>query len=269
MRKPTARGYGQFCPVAKTAEIFAQRWTPLIARELCFGPKRFSDIHGAMPLMSRSLLARRLDELEAAGLIATAPSGTAHVYGLTEAGQGLTPVIEAMSAWGQRWSRGAIPDDELDPGSLMWGMRRQIELATVPEEGMVIRFSFRGLPTAKASLRHWWLVLARHDVEVCQKDPGLHVDVVVEADLRAFTEWCDIRTGSRGQAGTPRARAYRNPGSQGTRFPAACLTAAAGTVTRAVQRRIRRWTRKSGRRRRSMRYLTPNTTAACPMRSAR
>lgn len=183
------RGYGQFCPVAKTAEIFAQRWTPLIARELCFGPKRFSEIQSAMPLMSRSLLARRLDELEAAGLIVTEPSGSGHVYALTEAGVGLTPVIEAMSVWGQRWSRGTIPDDELDPGALMWGMRRQIALDAVPDAGLVIRFSFRGLPPGKASLRHWWLVLARHDVEVCQKDPGCDVDVVVEAELRTFTEW--------------------------------------------------------------------------------
>jgi DNA-binding HxlR family transcriptional regulator len=205
---PRVRGYGQFCPVAKTAEIFAQRWTPLIARELCFGPKRFSEIHGAMPLMSRSLLSRRLDELEAAGLIATEASGTGHVYALTEAGQGLTPVIEAMSSWGQRWSRGTVPDDELDPGALMWGMRRQIGRDSVPERGLVIRFSFRGLPAAKVSLRHWWLVLARHDIEVCQKDPGHDVDVVVEADLRAFIEWW---LGRRGQADAAHQVAMSGP----------------------------------------------------------
>lgn len=181
-----ARGYGQFCPVAKAAEVFAQRWTPLLARELCFGPKRFTDLQGAVPLMSRSLLARRLDELEAAGLVAATADGA---YALTPAGEGLRPIIESMSVWGQQWVKGAIPDDELDPGALMWGMRRQIDLAGVPAAGLVIRFSFRGLPATKASLRHWWLVLMRHDAEVCQKDPGREVDVVVEADLREFTEW--------------------------------------------------------------------------------
>jgi DNA-binding HxlR family transcriptional regulator len=190
---PPPRGYGQFCPVAKAAEVFAQRWTPLIARELCFGPRRFTEIHGAMPLMSRSLLARRLDELEHAGVIEATPSGA---YALTPAGEELRPVVEAMSVWGQRWVRGAVPDSELDPAALMWGMRRQIAPDRVPERGLVIRFSFRGLPAAKASLRHWWLVLARHDIEVCQKDPGREVDAVVEADLRTFTEWWLGRRGA-------------------------------------------------------------------------
>ena len=62
---PTLRimkGYGQFCPVAKTAEIFAQRWTPLVIRELCFGPRRFNEVHSGVPLMSRALLVLRLSE---------------------------------------------------------------------------------------------------------------------------------------------------------------------------------------------------------------
>jgi DNA-binding HxlR family transcriptional regulator len=55
--------YGQFCPVAKTAEILADRWTPLIVRELCFGPCTFGDLLFAMPLISRTMLAQRLREM--------------------------------------------------------------------------------------------------------------------------------------------------------------------------------------------------------------
>ena len=48
------RGYGQFCPVAKGAEVFAERWTPLVLRELLCGSTHFSDLHRGVPLMSRS-----------------------------------------------------------------------------------------------------------------------------------------------------------------------------------------------------------------------
>lgn len=52
------RGYGQFCPVAVASEIFAERWTPLILRELFSGSRRFNEIRSGMPLISRTLLAR-------------------------------------------------------------------------------------------------------------------------------------------------------------------------------------------------------------------
>jgi DNA-binding HxlR family transcriptional regulator len=183
---PSGGSYGQFCPVAKTAEIFAQRWTPLIARELCFGPRRFSEIQSALPLMSRSLLARRLQELEAAGILEVVHSGNSHCYRFTPAGEALRPIIEAMSKWGQRWGQGYIGPDDLDPGGLLWGMKRQIDPACLPEEGLVVRFDLRGLPAGKSSLRYWWLVLDRQRIDVCQKDMGKPVDVVIVADLAAF-----------------------------------------------------------------------------------
>jgi hypothetical protein len=59
--------YGQFCPIAKASEIFATRWTPLIARELMTGVHAFNDIHRGVPLISRAggellFFAERLDE---------------------------------------------------------------------------------------------------------------------------------------------------------------------------------------------------------------
>src|SRR5262245_62959026 len=63
------KGYGQFCPVAKAAEIVAERWTPLVLRELLCGSRRFNDLHRGVPLMSRTLLAERLEQLEDAGIV--------------------------------------------------------------------------------------------------------------------------------------------------------------------------------------------------------
>jgi DNA-binding HxlR family transcriptional regulator len=61
------KSYGSFCPVAKTSEIFAERWTPLLLRELLIGARRFSELQNGVPLISRALLSARLRELEDAG----------------------------------------------------------------------------------------------------------------------------------------------------------------------------------------------------------
>ena len=65
--------YGQFCPVAKAAEVFGDRWTPIIMRELCFGTRGFGDLLTAAPLISRTVLAHRLKELADAGVVQMEP----------------------------------------------------------------------------------------------------------------------------------------------------------------------------------------------------
>ena len=87
------KGYNQFCPVAKGAEIFAERWTPLILRELLAGTRRFNDIRKGLPRISQSLLSLRLRELVDAALIQRrqAKNGIGWEYVLTEAGQELGP----------------------------------------------------------------------------------------------------------------------------------------------------------------------------------
>jgi len=200
VRQPTfigMKGYGQFCPVAKTAEVFAQRWTPLIVRELCFGPKRFTEIHGGVPLMSRALLVQRLTELEEAGVIATEPLAQGKLYSLTPAGEHFGGIVNLMSDWGQRYGQGRIAHEELDPTLLMWGMRRQIGRAELPSREIVLRLEFRGIPRAFAARRYWWMILRPSDVEVCLKDPGAEVDVVLTADLEAFVR---VWMGHRGMA---------------------------------------------------------------------
>src|SRR5262245_49517044 len=89
--RATMKGYGQFCPVAKAAEIVAERWTPLVLRELLCGSRRFADLHRGVPLMSRALLAQRLQQLEDAGIIQRTRKirGRGHEYALTPAGEEL------------------------------------------------------------------------------------------------------------------------------------------------------------------------------------
>lgn len=182
------KGYGQFCPVAKAAEIVAERWTPLVLRELLCGSRRFNDLHRGVPLMSRTLLAMRLEQLEDAGIISSVsrPRGRGREYHVTAAGEELRPLIECLGQWGQRWARAQISRGDLDPGLLMWDIHRRVNLETLPPQRVVVRFDFRGVPVTMRCPRMWWLVLDRPEVDLCLKDPGYPVDIIVSADLRAL-----------------------------------------------------------------------------------
>jgi hypothetical protein len=67
------RTYGQYCPIARGAELFAERWTPLIIRNLHLGCETFGEILAGAPGLSRTLLAQRLKQLERLGIVESAP----------------------------------------------------------------------------------------------------------------------------------------------------------------------------------------------------
>jgi len=107
------RSYGQYCSVAKALDVIGDRWTLLIARELLLqGPCRYTDLKNGLPGIATNLLASRLHELEAAGLVRreeAAPPVATTLFHLTEAGTELEPVLGALGAWGIRYM--AQPDD--------------------------------------------------------------------------------------------------------------------------------------------------------------
>ena len=158
--------------------------------------------------MSRTLLARRLEQLEDAGIVrrVARPRGRGREYQLTGAGEELRPLIERLGEWGQRWARAQVGRDDLDPGLLMWDIHRRVHAEALPPERVVVRFDFRGVPATMRGPRTWWLVLDRRDVDLCLKDPGFPVDVVVSADLRTLTRvWMgDVRLAEAVRAGLVR-----------------------------------------------------------------
>jgi DNA-binding HxlR family transcriptional regulator len=182
------KGYGQFCPVAVASEIFAERWTPLILRELFSGSGRFGEIRSGMPLISRTLLSQRLRELEDAGVIVSAPlpGGRGREYRLTAAGQEFRDVVERLGEWGQRHAAQQFAPGNLDPALLMWAMHRRIDLKRLPKPRVVVRFEFRGVPARCMRMRACWLVLERAGADVCMRDPGFEVDLVLRADIGAL-----------------------------------------------------------------------------------
>jgi DNA-binding HxlR family transcriptional regulator len=174
--------YGQFCPVAVASEIFAERWTPVILRELVLGSRGFNEIHRGVPRISRALLSKRLRELAVQGVIVSAGGE----YRLTEAGQELGEVVVHLGKWGARWTM-PVRRDRLDARLLTWDMRRRIAVDRLPEKRVVVRLDFRGVPAGHKAPRTFWLVLERPQVDLCIIEPGFEVDLYVDADLAAFS----------------------------------------------------------------------------------
>jgi DNA-binding HxlR family transcriptional regulator len=175
------QGYGQFCPIAQAAEVLTERWTPLVIRELVAGSHRFNDIQRGVPLMSASLLTKRLRSLEGAGVIERRPRehGPGHEYHLTAAGAELAPIVELMGVWGERWLQRTLTAENTDVALLMWAIRRSVHADAVPPGRSVVHFRFPPVPEAK---RSWWLVLEAPAVDLCLTDPGFGTDLTIRGD---------------------------------------------------------------------------------------
>jgi DNA-binding HxlR family transcriptional regulator len=186
------QGYGQFCPVALGAEVFAERWTPLILRELLLGSHRFSELRRGLPRISRNLLTQRLASLERAGLIKRRRRSNGHGYDyhLTSAGEELRPVVTALGIWGYKWAASELQEDNLDAGLLMWFLRRRVRVESLPEPRVVTRFDFHAQGARSFWLegqQSFWLILERPAVDLCLSDPGFEIDLTVNADVTELT----------------------------------------------------------------------------------
>jgi DNA-binding HxlR family transcriptional regulator len=175
--------YGQYCPVSLGSEVLADRWTPLILREMVLGSTRFNDIARALPGISRSLLTQRLRHLERKGVVERRPArtGQGSEYHLTPAGQALEPVLMALGEWAVRWMFAEPEREEVDPISLTWWMHRRVDPAAVPDERVVVEFDYQG-PSAMVI----WLVLDRGEPSVCMRHPGYESDIVVTTEPLAL-----------------------------------------------------------------------------------
>ena len=97
------RSYGQYCALARAFDVIGERWTPLLLRELAMGPRRYADLLEGLPGVGTSLLAARLRDLEAEGLVRQrrlpAPAAR-NVYELTAEGWQLAEALLPLARWG-------------------------------------------------------------------------------------------------------------------------------------------------------------------------
>ena len=178
--------YGQFCTVARGAEIFGELWTPLVVRELLCGSRRFNDIRRGVPRMSPTLLVKRLRKLEQMGIVQRIKGEEGWEYQVTQAGEELRPIVVTLGHWGARWIGSRLKRDQLDAGFLMWDIRRFARLEAFPRgRRVVIHFRFTD---ARAGERLWWLVVENGVTDLCRDDPGYEVTVVIECTVRSLTE---------------------------------------------------------------------------------
>jgi len=173
--------YGQFCPVAKAAEILGEKWSILILRELLYGSSRFNEFQRGIPGISPTMLTKRLKEFESAGLVTKHD----HDYYLTASGQQLAPVLREYAVWGMRWARGKISESELNVELLMADMRRRIRTEYLPDAGCTIEVRFSDLSSAAA---RWWLLVKDETVNLSDEPPGVESDLVILSDLPTLTQ---------------------------------------------------------------------------------
>lgn len=181
------RGYGQFCPVARASELLAERWTPIILRNLLLGCRTFNEISAGAPGLSRALLTTRLRELQKAHVIETRPKPGGHgsFYEATPAGRELWGVLAAMGMWAEKWKQ--VTPDHADPDMVLWSwvtsfMRRDL----LPDKRIEVGFNF----TLRNRWTRIWVLIENREPEVCSFDPGFGEDAIitVEDDL-AFARW--------------------------------------------------------------------------------
>jgi DNA-binding HxlR family transcriptional regulator len=194
------RDYGQYCPVALGSEVVADRWTPLILREMVLGSTRFNDIERGLPGISRSLLLQRLRHLERKGVVERIPArtGRGNEYHLTDAGRDLERVIQTLGEWAVRWLFTEPEPHQVDPVTLTWWMHRRVATDRLPRHRVVIEFRYGAGTYPDTTI---WLVLDPEECSVCINHPGFPVDLVVSTDAVAFMRvFAGVETLSEAQA---------------------------------------------------------------------
>jgi hypothetical protein len=120
-------------------------------------------------------------------------------------------VVDGLGAWGQRWATGQFDPHNIDVGVLMWNVRRRVDVKRLPAQRVVARFDFRAVPSHYKGMRTWWLILDRREVDLCLKDPGFDVDVIVTADATTMARvWMgEVDLGQAMRAGSVRLEGPR------------------------------------------------------------
>ena len=173
--------YQQICPVSLASEVVAERWTPLILREIVlFDRHHFSAIQHGVGRISQSLLSTRLRTLETAGVIERRPNrlGRGWEYHPTRAGRELETVLNELGIWAQHWLE--LRQEDCDPAYLMQTVHAVLRLDRLPTTPLTVRFEFTEHP------KIYWLVLGGEQPELCYFDPGRDPELVVTADEQAF-----------------------------------------------------------------------------------
>ncbi len=179
---PVSTYPGQYCPLAKAAEMLGDRWTLLIVRDLLTGAHRFSEIARGLPGISPTLLAQRLRTLERHGIVERRRTGDARPeYWLTVVGQDLAPAVLGLGSWAARNFGHEPSPDEMSSSVLILWIERFLRAELLPSGREVARFDFTA-PRRESR----WLLIDRGEATACDEDPGRAPSLLVTTDLRTL-----------------------------------------------------------------------------------
>lgn len=137
------RRYKQFCPVARSLDVIGERWTLLIVRDLLRGPRRYTDLRNGLPGMASNLLAQRLAEMEAAGLVVrerVEDPDPRDVYRLTDRGTELKAVLMTLGRFGLEYLDTPTDDEPMRPDQLPEGLTTLVLAEELDDEGLTVSF---------------------------------------------------------------------------------------------------------------------------------
>lgn len=181
--------YGRYCPVALGTEVLADRWTPLVLRELLLGNTRFNDIARGLPGISRTLLSQRLRHLQRVEVVERWEHAGNPEYRLTPAGRALEPVVLALGRWAVEWRFDELHPDEVDPVTLTWWMHRRVDVERLPPGRVVLE-----LRHTEPRRQVLWMVFDRQEPSVCVQHPGFETDITVTSSTPVLA---DVFAGAR------------------------------------------------------------------------
>jgi DNA-binding HxlR family transcriptional regulator len=173
------KSYRQFCGMARALDRVGERWTLTIVRNLLLGPRRYSDLLQELPGITTNLLAKRLREMTAAGLIEktqTAAPLRVPVYALTSTGAALEPVIMELGRWGARFLGDPAGTDTVN---IAWGL---LSLKRRYRGGL------RGTLEFRVGDRSFELSMEPSYLGVLERQ-STNADLSIQGSLESFQKW--------------------------------------------------------------------------------
>lgn len=204
------KSYGQYCGLARAAEVLGERWSLIVLRDLLVGPKRFNELRQGIPGIPSNLLTSRLRDLESADIVERRLEDRHVVYQLSEYGAGLRPVLIELGRWGSR-RLGAPRKDEAPTSSSL-----AAALLTARTEARVRPFTVE--VTAGPAVAHAFVHAtgvdvvegAEPDAQLFVGGPGLR-GLLADGDVQAAMAGGEVNVDGDAQLLAEFARAFRAP----------------------------------------------------------